>query len=360
MAVERRAERSRMIQRVEIVIDSVEAKGGDVTEARAYVDSVVVTPPITGARAFWVTSLAWMTNEAGGLALARRIGMALGVLFASWIVAKFLGGLARRGMRKVRKTSELLRGFVAISVQRMVLILGTLVALGQLGVNMGPWLAAIGAAGLVVGLALQGTLSNFASGIMIMIYRPFDIGDVISTAGPTGTVRGMTLVTTTVMTFDNQTVFIPNNMVWGNVITNLTASSTRRVDLVIGIGYGDDVSKAKQVLMDVITAHESVLAEPKPNVQVHELGDSSVNFVVRPWVKTSDYWDVYWDLTQAIKERLDAEGISIPFPQRDVHMIPVGSGEPGVWIQPAPAAGENQPAPTSSKDEPANANPGEQ
>lgn len=359
-AVERRGERSRLIQRVQIVIDAVEAKGGDVTEARAYVESVVVTPPITGVRAAWVTALAWMTNEDGGLALARKLGLAFGVLFASWIVAKLMGGLARRAMRRMRKTSALLRGFVAMSVQRMVLLLGALVAVGQLGVNMGPWLAAIGAAGLVVGLALQGTLSNFASGIMIMIYRPFDIGDVIATAGPTGTVKGMTLVTTTVTTFDNQTVYIPNNKIWGDVITNITANPTRRIDMVFGIGYGDDMQKAKQVLLEVLSAHEKVLADPEPNVQVHELADSSVNFIVRPWVKTEDYWDVYWDLTQGIKERFDNEGISIPFPQRDVHMISAGGGESGVWIQPAQSSSGARPAPVSGKEEPASTSPGEE
>ena len=185
---------------------------------------------------------------------------------------------------------------------------------------MGPMLAAIGAMGLVIGLALQGTLSNFASGLLMMIYRPFDVGDVVKAAGTLGKVEGMTLVTTTIKTLDNQRLSIPNNMIWGDVIINVTAEETRRVDMVFGIGYGDDVRKAKEVLMGILQAHASVLEDPEPIVQVSELADSSVNFVVRPWVKTEDYWTVLWDVTQTVKERFDAEGISIPFPQRDIHI----------------------------------------
>ena len=198
---------------------------------------------------------------------------------------------------------------------------------------MGPLLAAIGAAGLVIGFALQGTLSNFASGIMIMVYRPFDVGDVISAAGTTGKVIGMNLVTTLVRTFDNQSIFIPNNKVWGDVITNVTANPTRRVDMKFGIGYGDDIERAREVLLEVVTSHEKVLADPAPVVQVGELGDSSVNFIVRPWSRTEDYWEVFWDVTREVKARFDAEGISIPFPQRDLHVHHVLT-EGDAWLQP--------------------------
>jgi len=327
-AFELRAERDQQITRVNAVIASLEEKGGDVADAKSYVESVVVTPPISGWRAAWTMMRAWATSEDGGIALARSLGLAIGILVAAWLLAGLLGRTVQRLLGKTEKVSELLRDFTANSVRRAIVFFGLLVALSQLGLNMAPMLAAIGAMGLVVGLALQGTLSNFASGLLMMIYRPFDVGDVVNTAGTLGEVEGMTLVTTTIKTLDNQRLSIPNNMIWGNVITNVTAEKIRRVDMIFGIGYGDDVGKAKEVLMDILKEHEKVLEDPEPNVQVSELGESSVNFVVRPWVETEDYWDVFWDVTQAVKERFDAEGISIPFPQRDMHVYHEKVAEP--------------------------------
>ncbi|MHC5073021.1 MAG: mechanosensitive ion channel family protein, partial [Planctomycetota bacterium] len=165
-----------------------------------------------------------------------------------------------------------------------------------------------------------GTLSNFASGLMILLYRPYDIGDFVSVADATGTVEAMTLVSTTVKTPDNKLVVVPNSSIWGGTITNVTGSDTRRVDLVFGIGYGDDIQKAQAILEDVVSKQDLVLAEPAPVVKLHELADSSVNFVVRPWSRTGDYWNVYWDITRQVKERFDAEGVSIPFPQQDIYI----------------------------------------
>jgi small conductance mechanosensitive channel len=218
------------------------------------------------------------------------------------------------------RTSDLLRRFLVTTLRRVMLFVGLVIGISYLGVNIGPLMAAIGAAGLVIGLALQGTLSNFASGIMILMYEPYDVGDVVSAGGVTGKIESMTLVSTVFLTPDNQRVVVPNNKIWDEVITNITANETRRVDLVFGIGYGDDIAKAQAALEDVVMSHEKVLKDPAPVIKVNELADSSVNFVVRPWAKTGDYWDVYWDLTRAVKERFDAEGISIPFPQSEVHM----------------------------------------
>ena len=155
---------------------------------------------------------------------------------------------------------------------------------------------------------------------MILLYKPFDVGDVVDAGGVSGKVSHMSLVNTTFMTFDNQKLVVPNNKIWGAVITNLTAQRTRRVDLVFGISYDDDIEKAEKVLHEIVRANDAVLDEPEPMIRLHELGDSSVNFIVRPWVKTEDYWDTHWDLTKAVKLRFDKEGISIPFPQRDVHV----------------------------------------
>ena len=192
----------------------------------------------------------------------------------------------------------------------------------MIGIDVGPFVAAIGAVGFIVAFALQGTLSNFAAGLMILLYRPYDVGQVVTVAGVTGKVSAMSLVSTTLLTPDNQIVTVPNGSIWGGIITNITGNPTRRVDMVFGISYGDDIGKAMAILDEVVKAHELVLADPAPVIQLDQLADSSVNFVVRPWSKTSDYWTVKWDLTRAVKERFDREGISIPFPQRDVHLFP--------------------------------------
>jgi len=352
-AVELRAGRDRLIQRVDVVIHAFEKKGGDVADAKAYVGSVVATPPISNWTAAWTTFLAWAKSGTGGIALAKHLFTAFAIVVAAWLISRLVGNLVERLLRRTaRRFSALLRTFVETAISRTVLFFGLLLALSQLGLDMGPMLAAIGALGLVVGLALQGTLSNFASGLLIMVYRPFDVGDVIHAADKLGKVEGMTLVSTTIKTPDNQRLTVPNNMIWSNPITNVTAEKRRRVDMVFGIGYGDDVRKAREVLMDIVKGHEKVLDDPEPVVQVHELGDSSVNFVVRPWVATDDYWAVYWDVTQAVKERFDAEGISIPFPQRDVHvhheLAPAapadGSASAEGWLRPKARVQETAPA----------------
>jgi small conductance mechanosensitive channel len=206
-------------------------------------------------------------------------------------------------------------------VGNLVLFLGGLIALSQVGISLAPVLAGLGIAGFVIGFALQDSLSNFASGMLILFTRPYDVGDVVELGGVLGEVKKMSLVNTTIHTFDNQRIILPNTMIWGGIIKNVTAQNIRRVDMVFGISYSDDIEKTERVIDDVLSKHELILDDPKPLVKVHELGDSSVNFAVRPWVNTDDYWTVYWDITRAVKMRFDKEGISIPFPQRDVHLI---------------------------------------
>ncbi len=157
--------------------------------------------------------------------------------------------------------------------------------------------------------------------MMILIYRPFDVGDLVEAGGVSGKVSHMSLVNTTFMTLDNQRLVVPNNMIWQSVITNVTAQRSRRIDLVFGVSYSDDLDKVQSILQEIVDANEAVLESPEPVVRMHELADSSVNFIVRPWVKTDHYWDTYWEIMKTVKQRFDAEGISIPFPQRDVHMI---------------------------------------
>jgi small conductance mechanosensitive channel len=219
--------------------------------------------------------------------------------------------------------SQLLKRMIVSLTTSAIVLLGLLVALSQLGIEVAPMLAGLGIAGFVLGFALQDTLGNFAAGILILLYRPFDVGDMIDCAGGVfGRVNHMSLVSTTILTVDNKTLIVPNSKIWGDVITNVTAQSIRRVDLEFGIGYGDDIPKAEAVLESVLSDHPKVLADPEPVIRLHSLGDSSVNFIVRPWCARDDYWDVAWDVTREVKLRFDREGVSIPFPQRDVHFYP--------------------------------------
>jgi len=177
----------------------------------------------------------------------------------------------------------------------------------------------LGIVGFIVGFALQDTLANFAAGMMILVYRPFDVGDFVEAAGVFGKVNAMNLVSTTFLTIDNQTLVVPNGKIWGDVIKNVTAQTMRRVDMVFGVSYRDDIPHTEKVLREIVDEHPKVLDDPEPMIKLYKLGDSSVDFLVRPWVKTDDYWDVFWDVTREVKLRFDREGISIPFPQRDIH-----------------------------------------
>jgi small conductance mechanosensitive channel len=241
------------------------------------------------------------------------------------LVFRILANAARRVVARSLSSSKvqvskLLENMITSMVSKIVMIFGLLVALSQFGISLGPLLAGFGVAGIIIGFALQDTLSNFASGMMILFYRPFDVGDLVEAGTVFGKVSKMTLVSTTFLTLDHQTLVVPNTKIWGDVIKNVTAQRVRRVDMVFGIGYDDDIPKAEKVLWEILKEHPKVLDDPEPMVKLHNLGDSSVDFVVRPWVDTDDYWDVHWDITREVKMRFDAEGIGIPFPQRDVHI----------------------------------------
>ncbi|MHA7229771.1 mechanosensitive ion channel domain-containing protein [Vibrio campbellii] len=241
------------------------------------------------------------------------------------LIARALAKLTRKVVSKTvasknLKMSHLMQDFFISMSGKAVWIIGIMVGLSQIGLNLAPILTGFGIAGVIIGFALQDTLSNFAAGMMLLIYRPFDVGDFVYAGGVDGKVSHMSLVNTTIRTFDNQIIIVPNSKIWGDVIKNVTHERIRRVDMVFGIGYADDLLKAEEVLNDILTSHPSVLRSPEPNVKVHTLNTSSVDFIVRPWVKTDDYWDVYWDVTKEVKLRFDREGISIPFPQQDVHL----------------------------------------
>jgi small conductance mechanosensitive channel len=196
-----------------------------------------------------------------------------------------------------------------------------LAALDKLGVETTSFAAIIAAAGLAIGLSLQGTLGNLAAGVMLIIFRPFKVGDFVEAGGVAGIVEEIQIFSTQFRSGDNKAIIVPNGQIIGNTITNYSAKETRRIDLVIGVGYDDDLKKVRAVLEEILTKEERVLADPQPTIGLLELGDSSVNFAVRPWVKTGDYWPVLFDIQEEIKLRFDQEGISIPFPQRDLHIF---------------------------------------
>jgi len=276
---------------------------------------------LTGLFADWARTVGDTIAE-DGPQLGFALMIALAILVTAYQFGKVVQNLVGRVLDSSRlQISSLLRQMILSTVRNLVLFLGILIAISQLGVSIGPLLAGFGIAGFIVGFALQDALGNFASGMLILLYRPFDVGDVVLAGGVEGTVSHMSLVNTTFLTFDNQRLVVPNNLIWGSVITNLTAQSTRRIDLVFGIAYEDDVEKAQSVLTEIVQSHAKVLKEPQPLIKVHELADSSVNFAVRPWVATGDYWETYWDLTKAVKMRFDEVGITIPYPQRDVHVL---------------------------------------
>ena len=246
------------------------------------------------------------------------IGAIATIILGIWI-AKLLAKTLGKVLRK-REVDETLIKFV-VSLVRIGLITFIMIsAAAQLGIQTASFIAVIGAAGLAIGFALQGSLSNFASGVMLIIFKPIKVGDYIEGGGVAGSVESVGIFVTTLITPDNKVIYVPNSNITGNNIVNYSAKDTRRVDMVFGIGYSDDIDKAKSVIQSVIDSDSRVLKDPAPQIVVSELADSSVNFNVRPWVNSADYWGVYFDITETIKKKFDAENISIPFPQRDVHM----------------------------------------
>ena len=248
-----------------------------------------------------------------------RIALALAIFYIGRMVVAAVIRVAEKFMG-ARGMDDILVKFLC-SILRWVLLLFVVIAsLSQLGIDTTSLVALLGAAGLAIGLSLQSSLSNFASGVMLIVFRPFTKGDFVEVAGTSGSVDNISIFTTTLTTPDNKEVIVPNGAVIGNNITNYSARDTRRVDMVFGIGYDDDIKKAKALLEQIIAADDRVLAEPEPVVALGELADSSVNFLVRPWVNSADYWGVLWDTTEAVKLQFDEAGISIPYPQMDVHL----------------------------------------
>jgi small conductance mechanosensitive channel len=250
----------------------------------------------------------WLVNIIFAIAI-----VVIGRMAVNWIV---------KLLRKLMVRSDLdpiLVNFAGSIANAVLLLLVFIAALDQLGVDTTSLIALLGAAGLAVGLALQGSLQNFAAGVMMTVFRPFKLGDFIDAGGVTGIVEHMAIFSTTLQTVDNREIIIPNGQIYAGAITNFSARDTRRIDMVFGIGYDDDMLTAKQIMEEILQKHELILSDPEPVVAVAELADSSVNFNVRPWVKSDDYWGVRSDVIEKIKLAFDKNGISIPYPQMDIH-----------------------------------------
>lgn len=260
-----------------------------------------------------------------GISLLTTYGLkvigAILILIVGKMIANVVHRKVRNWLERSGKVDETLTGFLANLARYVVLIATVLAVLAQFGIETTSLIAVLGAASLAIGLALQGTLSNVAAGVMLLFFRPFKTGDVVETAGIKGSVKSITLFVTELATPDNVQILVPNSQVWGTVVKNYSHHETRRVDFVIGIDYGDDIDKAQSVVQKVVTSDSRVLVDPAPLVVVGNLGESSVDLTIRVWCQASDYWSVKFDLTKALKQRFDAEKLHIPFPQRTIHMV---------------------------------------
>lgn len=248
-----------------------------------------------------------------------KVIAAIAILVIGTFAAKIVRSIIRRLLQKSR-VDEMLVSFIASLSYVALMAFIIIAALGKLGVQTASFVAVLAAAGLAIGLALQGSLANFAAGVLMIIFKPFKVGDLIEAGGTFGVVEGIGIFTTELKTADNRQVIVPNAKVTGDNIVNFSTKGQRRVDLVAGVSYSDNLDKVRKVLEEILAEDERILKDPAPTIGVLELADSSVNFAVRPWAKVEDYWGVFFDTQEKIKKRFDAEGISIPFPQRDVHM----------------------------------------
>lgn len=271
-------------------------------------------------------------NQANIVFYAGRMLVALMIIVGGFVISRAVGRSMIKRLDKSQIDNAVVSFLVGI-LRTVIVVAALLMALSHVGIQTTSFIAILGAAGLAIGLALQGSLANFASGVLIMIYRPFHSGDYVEAGSIAGTVLSIELFNSVLKTPDNKVVTVPNSQITNSPITNYSRQPTRRVDMVIGVSYSADLKKTKEVLMQVINEDDRVLPDPEPRVAVTELGDSSVNLIVRPWVNSADYWPLYWDMMEKIKIRLDENGIGIPFPQMDVHLHQAGSDEGPIRIQ---------------------------
>jgi len=313
---------------LDVLINLMDAEGMNTAENRALlvttsqdIASGLLDTQVLATLALraWQSTAGWF--KANSVTYLMKLVIFSLIIFAGRLMARLVRKAVQTSLDRARvNISQLLKRTIVSATYNVVFSFAVMIALTQLGIDLGPLLAGFGVIGFILGFAMQDSLSNFASGLMILFYRPYDVGDLVDISGVFGKVEHMSLVSTSILTLDNQKLIVPNSKIWGDVIKNVTDQNVRRVDMVFGISYTDDIPKVEEILADILSEHEMILEKPEAMVKLHTLNDSSVDFVVRPWVKTADYWDVYWDVTREVKMRFDAEDVSIPFPQQDVHL----------------------------------------
>jgi small conductance mechanosensitive channel len=317
-------ERNRLFDKFTSVVRAWKKKGGTpekIKEYTTYRDSILLDETLNFDIETLTRYLArWAVDRNGGVDILVKIGILSLALVLLVLIARIARAALGRAVSRIPDMSELLQNFLAQALFWFILAIGLFVVMTLLGADVTPAFAVMGGAVFVLAFAMQDALGNLVAGLMIMTYRPFDLRDYVEVEGAEGTVRSVSIASTRLHTPDNKVVSVPNGRIWGNVIVNHTANFTRRVDLTFGISYGDSIQNACAILSDCVANHPLCLKAPLPNIQVHQLGESSVDIICRPWVKRDDYYTVFWDLQRIVKERFDAEGITIPFPQRQLHV----------------------------------------
>ena len=277
-----------------------------------------LTKEITQTKAVCQQMMDWASTN--GIPYLVNILVAIVILFVGMFIIRVIVHISRKALEKTAKINSLLEDFIASVIHKGCWALLLVIVLQRVGVNVAPLIAGLGVTGFILGFAFQDSLGNLASGMMIAINHPFAIGDYVSIGGIDGTVKELNMMATTLATADNKKVVVPNKSVWGSAITNFSALPTRRVDLTIGIDYGEDIAKARSLIQEAVTACPMVLPEPAPTIEIVKFDESSVNFCIRPWAKNEDYWKVFFTCNELIKQRFDQNGIRIPFRQIDVHL----------------------------------------
>ncbi|NEQ82704.1 MAG: mechanosensitive ion channel [Moorea sp. SIO2I5] len=316
-----REERTALSDRFEVVLEELETKGGDVELYNKYIDAISgIKVDVTDTEGTWITIVGWLQSKEGGLRWANNIGKFLGIVAGFSILSLILGKVLEKSLWMFPNMSAMLRQFVVRITRQGLFLVGLLVGITALEVSIGPLMAMIGAAGFVVAFAFQNTLGNFANGLMILVYKPFDVGDMIEVAGVKGTVKDVNLVCTTINTYENKIIIVPNNSIWGNVIENETSSPVRAMFLTVRISYSNSITQAIQVLKDIANSHPLVLEDPAPWIDTGELAEYAVNIWFMAYTKKQDYWTAYCEISRIIKERFEQEGIVIPLPQQEIYI----------------------------------------
>lgn len=314
-------ERSLLIDRMSVVLRALKAKGGEIKQYQQYIKAVKgLELDWSDPKLLWLTIVDWSKSSEGGRRWAVNLGKFLGIMAASTILSIALAKLVNIILLKVEHAGHLFREFIVMLIHRGGIVVGFLVALTALEVSLAPILALVGGTSFILAFAFQHNLGNLASGLMLMFYKPFDVGDEIELAGIWGFVDSITLASTIVKTDNNEIIILPNNSVWDSMIKNHTTTGSRRIDLPIRIGFSENIPKVEELLIEIAKSHPKVLEDPKPKTKVASIGDSFITVRIRPWVIPSDYRNVSSDLFRTIKARFDKEGISIPYPQHDVHV----------------------------------------